>query len=152
MRPLNFLRILAVTLALSGYSAWVIQQRPASAKPQAASEVAEIPLIRRDAAEALHRDSSTLFVDVRSTIDYGFGHIQGAINIPEEEFEKRFPDLKSRLERSKTIVVYCQNRDCGKSLWTAIRLRNEGLTQTVIYPEGWNDWVLHDLPTAGSGR
>ena len=152
MRPINFLRILAVTFALSGYSAWVIEQRPNAAKLDAYGEVAAIPLIRRDAAQALHAESSTLFVDVRSTIDYGFGHIQGAINIPEEEFEKRFPELKSRLERAKAIVVYCQNRDCGKSLWSAIRLRNEGLTQTVIYPEGWNDWVLHELPTAGSGR
>jgi rhodanese-related sulfurtransferase len=152
MRPVNFLRILAVTLALSGYSFWVIQHRPVAAQLQAYGEVAAIPLIRRDAAEALYRDSSTLFIDVRSSIDYDFGHIRGAINIPEEEFEKRFPELKPKLQQARAIVVYCQNRDCGKSLWTAIRLRNEGLTQAIIYPEGWNDWVLHELPTAGTGR
>jgi rhodanese-related sulfurtransferase len=153
MRLVNFLRILLVTLALAGYSAWVQKQRPsAAANLQATDDVAGIPLLRRDDAKALWQESSTLFVDVRSSIDYEFGHIQGAICIPDEEFEKRFPDQKSRLERAKSIIVYCQNRDCGKSLWSAIRLRNAGLMQAVIYPEGWNDWVLHDLPTAGTGR
>jgi rhodanese-related sulfurtransferase len=153
MRSINFLRILLVTLALTGYSAWVQKQRLSPGiKPLATDDVAGIPLLRRDDARALWEESSTLFVDVRSSIDYEFGHIQGAISIPDEEFEKRFPDQRQRLERAKTIIVYCQNRDCGKSLWSAIRLRNAGLTQAVIYPEGWNDWVLHDLPTAGTGR
>jgi rhodanese-related sulfurtransferase len=153
MRLINFLRILLVTLALSGYSAWVQSQRsPPVGRPLATDDVAGISLLRRDDAKTLWEESSTVFVDVRSSIDYEFGHIQGAISIPDEEFEKRFPDQKSRLERAKTIIVYCQNRDCGKSLWSAIRLRNAGLSQAVIYPEGWNDWVLHDLPTAGTGR
>jgi rhodanese-related sulfurtransferase len=153
MRSINFLRILLVTIALSGYSAWVQSQRPSAVRrPVATDDVAGIPLLRRDDAKALWEASSTLFVDVRSSIDYEFGHIQGAISIPDEEFENRFPDQKSRLERAKTIIVYCQNRDCGKSLWSAIRLRNVGLSQAVIYPEGWNDWVLHDLPMVGTGR
>jgi hypothetical protein len=42
--------------------------------------------------------------------------------------------------------------DCGKSLWAAIRLHQLGLSQTMIYPEGWNEWTLSGLPTAGSGR
>lgn len=152
MRPINFLRILLVTLALSGYSAWVLKERAPSANPQTSEDVAGISLLRRDAAEALWHDSSTLFVDVRSQIDYDFGHIARAVSMPDEEFENRFPDLRSRLEWAKTIIVYCGSRDCGKSLWSAIRLRNAGLTQTVIYPEGWNDWYLHELPIAGAGR
>jgi rhodanese-related sulfurtransferase len=147
MRPVNFLRILAISIALSGYSAWVMTHRPAEVKLQAYGEVADIPLIRRGVAESLWHEPSTLFVDARSSIDYHFGHIRGAVSIPEKEFEARFPDLKPRLTKAKTIVVYCKNIDCGQSLWTAIRLRNEGLTQTVIYPDGWNDWDLHDLPT-----
>ena len=55
-------------------------------------------------------------------------------------------------EQAAAIVVYCQSSDCGKSLWTAIRLRNEGLTQTRIYPEGWNEWSANGLPAARSDR
>jgi rhodanese-related sulfurtransferase len=53
-----------------------------------------------------------------------------------------------KLERARTIIVYCKSVDCGKSLWAAIRLRNAGFTQTKIFPEGWNEWVNNGLPTA----
>jgi rhodanese-related sulfurtransferase len=152
MRLANFLRILLVTAAMSGYSAWVLNSRPPSTKTQAAGDVAGIPLLDRAAAESLWHDSSTLFVDVRSSVDYDFGHITGAVSLPEEEFDKCFPDLNARLQRARTIVVYCKNRDCGKSLWAAIRLHQAGLTQTAIYPGGWNEWYLDELPSEGTGR
>jgi predicted sulfurtransferase len=123
MRLSNLILILLVILALSGYSAWAIKQRPVSVAPQATEDVAGIPLLRRAAAESLWRDPSTLFVDVRSRIDYEFGHIAGALSLPEEEFEQRFPELRSRLTWAGTIIVYCGSRDCGKSLWATIRLR-----------------------------
>jgi rhodanese-related sulfurtransferase len=152
MRLVNFLRILLVTGALSGYSAWVAGQRQPGAKPQATADVAGIPLWRRAEVESLWYDPATLFVDVRSTIDYDFGHIAGAISLPDEEFEQRLSALTPRLEQAKTIIVYCKNRDCGKSLWAAIRLHQAGLTRTGIYPEGWNEWYLHELPIDGTGR
>lgn len=151
----NFARILAVSLALSGYSAWVAHIRVPNAESTiraTRSEVAGIPLVRLAEAEALWRQSSTLFVDVRSRTDYEFGHIAGAIHLPGEEFENRYPELKPRLEHAQAIVVYCKSEDCGKSLWTAIRLHQANLTQTKIYPEGWNEWYLRGLPIAGLGR
>src|SRR5262249_32689903 len=146
MQPLKFLQILLVALGLSAYSAWALHQRPGQpVQPDRA--VAGIPLLRVEQAEALWQDRSTLFVDVRPLGDYEFGHIAGALHLPEPEFEQRFPALKERLERAKTIVVYCKSVDCGLSLWTAIRLRNAGLTQTMIYPEGWNEWDTRNLPS-----
>jgi rhodanese-related sulfurtransferase len=153
VKPTNFLRILAVSLALSAYSAWAIAQREdAGFFPASDRAVADVPLIRLAEAEALWRDGSALFVDVRSGTDYEFGHVAGAVSLPDNEFEEHFPALKPRLEQAKTLVVYCKSVDCGKSLWTALRLRKEGLHQVVIYPEGWNEWYLNKLPTAGSGQ
>ena len=153
MKLANFLTILAVSLALSAYGAWVTVQRESAAPfPAGERSVADIPLIRLAEAEALWRDGSALFVDVRSGTDYEFGHVAGAVNLPDNEFEEHFPALKPRLEQAKTLVVYCKSVDCGKSLWTALRLRKEGLHQVVIFPEGWNEWYLNKLPTAGSGQ
>ncbi|HMF13034.1 MAG TPA: rhodanese-like domain-containing protein [Gemmataceae bacterium] len=154
MRLVNLVRILLVVAVLSGYSAWVSWERQSKTPPRATEyvESTDIPLWRRADAEALWHDPSTLFVDVRSSIDFEFGHIAGAISLPEEEIEQRLPELKSSLEQANTIVVYCKNRDCGKSLWAAIRLRQAGLRQTGIYPQGWNDWYLDGLPTEGTGR
>lgn len=155
MKFANFARILTVCLALSAYSSWSLTVREREHKESAPSNtdsVAGIPLLRLRDAEALWRDRSALFLDVRSAADYDFGHIAGAISLPYEELEQRFAELKPRLERARTIVVYCKSVDCGKSLWSALHLRNAGLLQTKIYPNGWNEWYNNDRPIAGQGR
>jgi rhodanese-related sulfurtransferase len=145
----NFLLIFAVSAAVSGYTAWALPGKgPAPTVGDLAEPATPLPLIRLAEARRLWQEPQTLFVDVRPSSDYAFGHIRGAVSMPEEEFEQRFPDLKPRLERAEVIVVYCKSTDCGKSLWAAIRLRNEGLTQTRIYPGGWNEWSVNGLPAA----
>lgn len=152
MKVRNFLHILAVSAALAGYSAWVSSAHDKGNPGAAAPEVfpgTDIPLLNASDAEALWRKRSTLFIDVRSYPDYDFGHIQGAVSLPEEEFEDRFPILKPRLEQAEAIVVYCKNADCGKSYWTALRLRQRGFKQVHIYPHGWYEWCKYQLPVVG---
>lgn len=149
MKLANFVRILAVALALTAYSSWVLSQRPLAAPDaDSAGSIAApgIPLLRLARAEAYWRDGASVFLDVRSAIDYAYGHIPGAVSFPEEEFEQRFAELKPRLERARHVVVYCKSEDCGRSLWTALRLWDAGLRQTAIYPAGWNEWYLRELP------
>jgi rhodanese-related sulfurtransferase len=152
MKLANFARILALALALSAYSAWLLtaRERPAPSPPTEPWAVADIPLLHTEEAEALWHQPATLFVDVRSPADYEVGHVAGAVNLPEEEFEARLPSLLLRMEQAGAVVVYCKSVDCGKSLWAALRLRQRGLTQTKIYPGGWNEWSNRGLPAARS--
>ena len=158
MRLRNFVHILLITLALSGYSAWLrtarreareAGQRPADF-PAATFPVLQVPLLRLDDAQALWHRQSTVFLDVRPAFDYQLGHIAGALNLPEGEFDQRFPALRPRLEQAEAIVLYCSSPSCAKSYWSAIRLHNAGLTRLHIYQEGWNEWTTHHLPTARS--
>jgi hypothetical protein len=151
-RRVNFVRLLPATTALSGYSIWVLSQRMPRAELQGDGEVAGIKLLRLEEAESLGHDPLTIFLAIHSVNDFNFGHTAGAISLPDEETEKWLPEFKPRLERTRALIVYCGSRDCGKSLWTAIRMRNAGLAQTVIFPDGWNEWVVHKLPTVGAGR
>jgi rhodanese-related sulfurtransferase len=149
MKLKNFLHILGISLALALYAAWVSsarEGRPESDKPAAALEGTDIPLLNVAEAQDLWGKPSTLFLDVRSSIDYEFGHIKGAINLPWEEFDERYPTLKPQFERTAAIVVYCKSEDCGKSYWCALRLRRDGLRQTNIYPNGWYEWSDYQLP------
>ena len=107
-----------------------------------------LPLLRLAEAQRFWQEPQTIFLDVRPTEDFAAGHIPGAIHFPEEEFESRFPALRNLPGTAQAIVVYCKSKDCGKSLWTAIRLRHEGLVQTWIYPGGWNEWFVNGLPVA----
>ena len=134
---------------LAGYAAWLRSERvQAPVPPQSVDST--IPLLRAAEAHALWKQDTTLFVDVRTAAEFADGHIAGAISLPEEEFEERIEALKPRFERARDIVVYCKSEDCGKSLWAAIRLRREGLTQTHIYPAGWYDWKRHDFPASAA--
>jgi rhodanese-related sulfurtransferase len=145
----KFFHILAVTLALSGYATWLeaVREPGTAAKDSGKTPmVGGILLYRLAEAEALWHDPATWFVDVRSSIDYAYGHIVGALELPEEEFDARFGSIRPQLEQAKTIIVYCGSRQCARSLRVAIRLRTEGLAQTQIYPAGWNEWFEHQLP------
>jgi rhodanese-related sulfurtransferase len=153
MNWINVIRILLISAALSGYSVWVLAHRDRGPTSSAGYAVIDdIPLLRQAEAETHWHKASTVFIDTRSSIDFQFGHIAGAISMPEEECEKLLPDLKPKLERAGALVVYCKSEDCGKSLWTAIRLHQAGLKQVRIYPAGWNEWVLSKLPVEGSAR
>ena len=154
MKIRNFLHILAVSLALAAYAAWASSARDKETSVSASEDIlpgTDIPLLNLAEVEPLWRKHSTLFVDVRSLPDYEFGHIQGAINLPLEEFDERYPALKPQLERAEALVIYCKNSDCGKSYWSALRLRKKGLTQTKIYPNGWYEWREYKLPITGQG-
>jgi 3-mercaptopyruvate sulfurtransferase SseA len=72
--------------------------------------------------------------------------------MPYEEFAELLRQRKSELRAARALVVYCKSKDCGKSLWSAIRLHQEGLTQAKIYPNGWNEWVTNGLPHTSGGR
>jgi rhodanese-related sulfurtransferase len=151
MHAMRFVHILGLALALAAYSAWALGRSGSRTTVGAKDYLplpGRVPLIDTDQAHDLWRDPGTLFVDVRPLADYEFGHIAGAIHFPEPDFDKVWPALRDQLTRARTIVVYCKSPDCGLSYWAAIRLHNEGLTQTQIYTEGWNDWVTHGLPVS----
>lgn len=50
----------------------------------------------------LEKDEYTL-IDIRDEESFSYGHIMGAINIPNYELEKRVPDIS----KSKALVLYC---------------------------------------------
>jgi rhodanese-related sulfurtransferase len=153
MKVRNFIHIFLVSGALAGYSFWVSSVRE-KGNSEASAEVfpgTDIPLLNVAEAQNLWRQPSTIFLDVRSKPDYEFGHVKGALSLPYEELEDRFAALRPQLDRAEAIVVYCKNSDCGKSYWSALHLRKQGLKQVRIYPNGWYEWRRHELPVTGQG-
>src|SRR5580704_15288227 len=110
MRLANLVCILMVSAALAAYSSWSLAVREKdkdAVVPADSSAVAGIPLLNLNEAKTLWSDPGTLFVDVRSSIDYEFGHIVGAISMPYEEFAERMVEKKGQLQGARAIVVYC---------------------------------------------
>ncbi|MBK8251480.1 MAG: rhodanese-like domain-containing protein [Polyangiaceae bacterium] len=94
--------------------------------------VAAGPLIKSAEAKALVTEGATL-VDVRTPEEYASGHIQGAVNIPLQQFDSRAAEIPS----GKPVVLYC--RSGARSGQAASILRGKGRTD-VHNLGGMGNW------------
>ncbi|NUO47381.1 MAG: rhodanese-like domain-containing protein [Polyangiaceae bacterium] len=60
-------------------------------------------------------------VDVRSPGEFASGHIDGAVNIPVQEIERRMSELGPK---DTTVILYCQSG--ARSALAARRLKDAG--------------------------
>ncbi|MCI8273840.1 MAG: rhodanese-like domain-containing protein [Clostridia bacterium] len=65
-----------------------------------------------------------ILIDVRSRQEYAEGHLQGAINMPEYELQKRA--FKELPKKNQLIVMYCQYG--GRSREACKKMKQMGYT------------------------
>lgn len=56
--------------------------------------------------DRLGAEQSPPLIDVRTPGEYRAGHLPGAVNIPIQEFQRRFAELSSY--RDREVVLYCE--------------------------------------------
>ncbi len=106
--------------------------------PVAAQEPGVVPMPAQTAAQA-RADSLAraalaattparrVFVDVRTPEEFATGHFQGALNIPLNDLEQRWPELKAYAR--KQLVLYCRS---GHRAGLALELvAKHGITNAV---------------------
>lgn len=117
---------------------------PRTETPAPSEGGAEIPLeeaIRRfEAGEAL-------FVDSRLPSDYERGHIQGAVNLPEPEFDQRIEGFLSEVDPATPIITYCDGPHCDLGKDLAEKLRFTGYETVHYILDGWSRWKSAGFPT-----
>ena len=92
------------------------------------------------------KSSEAIFIDCRLKEDYDLGHIKGAVNLPWEQFDEYFPQLKSILSESKEIIAYCDGNECELSLLLARELVGLGYENVNVFFGGWLEWKKAGLP------
>jgi protein-disulfide isomerase/rhodanese-related sulfurtransferase len=106
----------------------------------------EPAMIRTPRAEELYRAKS-LFVDVRSPVDFQKERIAGAINIPMNEVGSR----ANTLPHDRTIVLYERSSGASGDVCAASRavgrvLLSRGYRQVLVYQDGLEGWQKQSLP------
>ena len=101
-------------------------------------------LIEAPAAQA-RAEHGALFLDARDTAFYGMGHIPGALNLPEEDFDAAFARLEPVLRARFEIIVYCSGFGCEASHIVARKLKQRGVPAMVLN-EGWPAWTAAGYP------
>lgn len=83
----------------------------------------------------------SLLVDARAPEVYAEGHIPGAINVYNEDFDAQIGDFLEHWEPGLKVVVYCDSRLCGASEEIAERLRGDfEMSEVFVLKGGWEAW------------
>ncbi len=90
----------------------------------------------------------TLLIDARDPEIYKLGHIPGALNLPDDQFNSFYPKMKTTLEKAKLIIVYCDGGSCGTSEALARKLVAKGfpMGEIAIYGDGFPGWLKGKNP------
>jgi rhodanese-related sulfurtransferase len=71
---------------------------------------------------------------------YDIGHIPGAINIPDTQFDTLAPKLLPA-DKSMLLIFYCEGPECSLSHKGAFKAEKLGYTNIVVYTNGYPEWV-----------
>ena len=83
------------------------------------------------------KNATTKFVDVRSEMEFKMGHIKGAVNIPLDQFQHRYVEIKGLGQ--DPVVFYCRSGNRSGQAVTYLRQRgfdniyNGGAMEDVQY-------------------
>jgi len=97
-------------------------------------------------AVRLFERGAALFVDARSEADYQAGHIKGAVNIPELDFENHIGSFLERTAAETVLVTYCEGDACTLSKSLADKLSLAGFENVFHLKDGWGQWKERGLP------
>ena len=90
--------------------------------------------IKQVTPRELDQKKGMMLLDVRTTKEYGKGHIPGAVHIPLDEIGDRIKKVK----KDKELVVYCQSGT--RSIWAIKRLMGMGYKNLVNLKGGYSAW------------
>lgn len=101
-----------------------------------------------DLKTALDRGERLTVIDARSASAFAKEHIPGAISLPHRTMDEA---STSPLDRSGTVVVYCDGIGCNASTKGALNMTNLGFRVKELM--GGLDWWKRDgYPTEGASR
>lgn len=90
-------------------------------------------------------DEGALFVDVRSSKDWGAGRIPDAVHI---ELKKVFSEdtLGKEAGKNDVIVIYCNGEKCLRSSVASEKAVAWGFTKVHYYRDGFPAWKKAGFP------
>ena len=92
--------------------------------------------ITQEEFKELITKGNTLVIDVRTPVEFSEAHIKNAINI--DYFSKSFSETISKLDKQKTILVYCAAG--GRSTSACLDFKKLGLKKVFNLIGGYDDW------------
>ena len=83
---------------------------------------------------------TALFVDSRSQDAFVQGHIQGALSLPEQQFEEWINDFITKTDPQTEIITYCEGLNCPLARNLAEKFLFMGFENVCYIAEGYDKW------------
>lgn len=113
--------------------------------PAAAVSADEFRIISLEQLQRLREEGSGILLDARNPDEFSKGHIKGALNIPYMEVAAYFEQIV-QFPQDTLVIVYCTNPDCYLGRGLIKFMRDFGLSNIVLYDEGWDAWKDAGMP------
>lgn len=113
------------------------------------TDTGESIVISLEDAQMLYFAQDAVFLDARSASLFQKGHIEGARNLPWEDFESRFQEVLSDVSPNSNIITYCDGESCSLSKELAVVLLAKGYSHVRVLLNGWTGWLQASLPAEG---
>jgi len=110
-----------------------------AAKANYYTKLVDIDFVKKYAVIPARDD--VMIIDSRPAVrKYDIGHIPGAINIPDTQFDELAPKMLPP-DKSKLLIFYCEGPECSLSHKGAFKAEKLGYTNIVVYTEGYPEWA-----------
>jgi len=115
------------------------QVAAAPAKAYFYTKLVDLDFVKKYAVIPARNDA--MIIDSRPAArKYDIGHIPGAINIPETQFDSLAPKLLPP-DKSMLLIFYCEGPECSLSHKSAFKAEKLGYTNIVVYTNGYPEWM-----------
>lgn len=118
----------------------------AGAAPSAVTLPADKTDIALKDAVVLSLSKRAVFLDARTGFEFADGHIQGAVSVPVDDFERIFPGIEKDLAGKDAVIAYCDGEHCPLSGELAGKLAARGVKNVYVLKNGWTLWNNEGLP------
>lgn len=95
-----------------------------------------------DFSRLINADSDYILVDVRTPKEYRKGHMKNAVNV--SYFHNWFADSIAKLNREKTIYMYCQTQH--RSPLASKKMKKMGFRKIIDLKGGFMKWENKKMP------
>ncbi len=131
-------------IALMG--SWDTKEGVISANEKNDVVVHEREIQNVDTVKKIFDQGNTLFLDARTSEQYGEGHIHGSISVPVKQFDEWIETLFEKYPSSTPIITYCTGRECRDSHELAKLLHDAGYENVKVFSDGYPAWEKEKYP------
>lgn len=111
-----------------------------------------LQLIDEKEAARLLSDPETVFIDSRKCMDYAKSHVRGAICLPPDDVEQRFPSVEPLIPSESRVILYCYGPECDMAEKVAEFLVQMGYRNLLIMSSGFPAWIKGKYPVDGKSQ